>query len=340
MVCTRYTIIVPVYNVEKYLISCLESILCQDFQDFEVILIDDGSTDASGRICDDFSARDNRFSVIHKKNEGVSIARNVGIERAKGKWISFVDSDDTLFPNYLSSFDEIEDKSDLTYFGNYCKHEDGCDCSFLLPNRVWTGWNEIQEGMLLLKRNVSQYDYYGYTWNKFFRSDIIHNNNLRFIPGVTMKEDELFVDKYIQCCNTVETINNVLYCYRPNLFGLTNSHKSTDCLNLYLQNAEELVGKLSNAALISYHVSYLFDIKLQLLERSITFQELRYTKRDLLNFASRYYSMCGPMYYQFGTIAWSIWNSGHNSKARLFLVLNTVKRQLKIILERKVRNRK
>ena len=98
------SVVVPVHNTEKYLPRCIESLLEQDFYDFELLLIDDGSKDNSGKICDEYAKKDHRIQVHHKKNGGVSSARNVGIDMAKGKWICFVDSDDWVNKSYLSDF--------------------------------------------------------------------------------------------------------------------------------------------------------------------------------------------------------------------------------------------
>ena len=97
----KISVIVPVYKVEKYLPECIESVLAQTFMDFELILVDDGSPDNSGAICDAYAARDPRIRVFHKQNGGVTSARRLGVERSRGEWISFVDSDDKLFPNAL-----------------------------------------------------------------------------------------------------------------------------------------------------------------------------------------------------------------------------------------------
>ena len=97
----KISVIIPIYNAEVYLENCLESIKNQSFTDYEVLLIDDGSTDNSGKICDVFATKDFRFQVIHKSNGGVSSARNIGIEQAKGEWICFMDSDDTVEKDYL-----------------------------------------------------------------------------------------------------------------------------------------------------------------------------------------------------------------------------------------------
>ena len=95
----KVSVIVPVYNVEKLLQRCIDSILAQTFTDFELLLIDDGSKDKSGEICDEYAAKDSRIRVFHKQNGGVSTARNLGIDKAQGEWIYFVDSDDIVLPS-------------------------------------------------------------------------------------------------------------------------------------------------------------------------------------------------------------------------------------------------
>lgn len=100
------SIIVPGYNVEKYIITCLESIENQTYQNFEVIIIDDGSTDNTGNICDQFSKKDNRFKVWHTQNGGISKARNIGLEKAKGEYIVFIDSDDYVHKDYIKRLTE------------------------------------------------------------------------------------------------------------------------------------------------------------------------------------------------------------------------------------------
>ncbi len=107
----RFAVVVPVYNVEKYLEKCILSILCQSYRDFELILIDDGSTDRSGEICDEYCAKDSRIKVIHQKNGGLSNARNTGIRETSSEYIVFVDSDDWIDSNSLDAFERIIERS-------------------------------------------------------------------------------------------------------------------------------------------------------------------------------------------------------------------------------------
>ena len=102
----KVSIIVPVYNIENYIRVCVESILAQTYESFELILVDDGSKDNSGILCDEYAAIDSRVKVIHKENGGVSSARNTGLQQAKGKWIMYVDGDDWIEPDMIESLIE------------------------------------------------------------------------------------------------------------------------------------------------------------------------------------------------------------------------------------------
>lgn len=119
------SIIVPVYNVESYLSKCIKSVLSQSLSDYELLLIDDGSTDASGKICDEFGQDNSRIRVFHKKNGGVSSARNLGIEKANGEFVSFLDSDDWVTDDYVSTILDNIRGYDLLFFSNNRFLEDG-----------------------------------------------------------------------------------------------------------------------------------------------------------------------------------------------------------------------
>ena len=113
----KISIIVPVFNVEKMLPHCLDSIKAQTFSDFECLLIDDGSTDSSGILCDEYVAFDPRFKVIHSENQGASAARNLGLDNASGEWIQFIDSDDWIAPDFLQNYFNIGNGYDIIFQG-------------------------------------------------------------------------------------------------------------------------------------------------------------------------------------------------------------------------------
>jgi len=123
----RVSVVVPVYKVEKYLAECVESVLAQTFRAFEIILVDDGSPDASGKICDEFSAKDSRVCVFHQENQGVSAARKLGVARSRGEWICFVDADDVLAPDALENLLHFADAGTDLVEGNFEFFRDGTE---------------------------------------------------------------------------------------------------------------------------------------------------------------------------------------------------------------------
>ena len=183
------SVIIPVYNTEKYLRRCIDSVLTQTYQDFELLLIDDGSNDSSGTICDEYAARDSRVKVFHKENGGVSSARNLGLDNARGEWITFVDSDDYIEEKFLKSFEGNLD-ADLVV-GNMVICEDG-----KLPRNIKVDilpgiYTHIQSA---LKGNLTNHAFCA-PWGKLFRKDCI--GDLHFDVRMTICEDTKFVYNYI-----------------------------------------------------------------------------------------------------------------------------------------------
>lgn len=178
------SIIVPVYNVEKYLGKCLDSILSQNTENnFEVLLIDDGSSDSSGSICDKYAECDARIHVFHKENEGVSSARNLGLDNAKGEWILFVDADDWISDEYLILGFPNDDIDVIQK--SYCSVQEGSEkikISYHVKTKVLNSEYEIYR-FFLNKRNNA-------LWDKFIRRRIIGNK--RFDTKKTIGEDFLF----------------------------------------------------------------------------------------------------------------------------------------------------
>ena len=191
----KISIIVPVYNTEKYLRHCLDSILNQSFQDFELLLVDDGSKDRSGKICDEYAEKDKRVSVWHQENQGVSVARNVGLEHAQGEWIYFPDSDDIVIENAL----EIMMKmcvEDIDYvMCGYEVYDENGNCSYAIPERQERVIS--REDALMEMFASTDYRYQGYLWNKLFKASIIRDNNLRFVKGIKFNEDRLYDVEYL-----------------------------------------------------------------------------------------------------------------------------------------------
>ena len=194
----KVSVIVPVYNTERYLSRCLDSILNQSFTDFELLLIDDGSTDGSGEICDSYAEKDSRARVFHKENGGVSSARNLGMKEAKGEWICFVDSDDELLPNGLQVMaDGISDEVSMVMAG-YHECEDGhlqIDTSIL---GVEGGLINRNEALLMMYPSVDRDKVYlGYPWGKLFNKNAVKDCGISFDEHIAIKEDTLFVVAYL-----------------------------------------------------------------------------------------------------------------------------------------------
>lgn len=190
----KISIIIPVYNTGEYLPLCLESILSQSFTDFEVLLVDDGSRDDSGAVCDSFAAKDNRIRVLHKENGGVSSARNLGLEQAKGEWICFVDSDDRLMSGGLQALAEgISDQVDLVMASFIETTAPQEEVAFVPGEKKIVGRDEAMVSMF----NTSHEKFAGYVFAKLFRRELIANKRLAFDPAISIKEDTLFVVQYL-----------------------------------------------------------------------------------------------------------------------------------------------
>ncbi len=211
------SIIVPVYNAENYLSDCLNSIKAQTFSDYEVLLIDDGSSDGSFRILNDYRIADNRFQLYQRSHRGVSAARNIGVKYATGEYICFVDADDQIAPTYLDDL--------------YQAMDSGADCSMGGFKRIDLLSNEECEvvpkkKMETLEENLFGFydanpkDWQRYMVNRMFKKCIIQQNNLRFREDIYYKEDGLFLIQYLCASNgMVGCVDKVLYYYYRNATG-------------------------------------------------------------------------------------------------------------------------
>ena len=178
------SIIVPVYNAEKTIGRCIESILGQEYINFELLLMDDGSTDESGRICDSFAKNDTRIHVIHKENSGVSDTRNLALDLTQGKYLQFLDADDWITPNATRTFVEAAESTNADMVI--------CDFYRVVDKRVSQKGSIDEEGLLTQEEYASHMMenpadfYYGVLWNKFYRRDIIEQHHLHFLLTFNM----------------------------------------------------------------------------------------------------------------------------------------------------------
>lgn len=217
----KVSIIIPVYNSELYIHQCLDSILNQIFSKdhYELLLINDGSTDSSGQICDQYAAADKRVRVFHQKNAGVSAARNVGLDHARGEWILFVDSDDYLGQDYLNI---LEDGDEFDFaMVNVNIFENGHTKNFTdYPTEIITKKSFFTKFRL--------YPNFAGPWSKFFRRDIIDRNKLRFDCGLNFGEDALFNLQYLHSCEKIKVTNQTAYFYRESSNSLSKQKYNYD----------------------------------------------------------------------------------------------------------------
>ena len=203
------SVIVPVYNVEKYLHRCIDSILAQTYSDFELLLIDDGSKDSSGEICDEYAAKDFRVRVFHKENGGVSSARNIGLENAKGEWVTFCDADDYVTSDWLDSYREVmHENVDLAIQGYYIIDKDKTIKKKLSQSIGYAVDEKRRLIAILMTQGV-----YGYLWVKLFRRQIIEDNHISFDTNSTFREDEQFFSKYLEYVTSFRCIDKENYYY-------------------------------------------------------------------------------------------------------------------------------
>ena len=212
---TKVSIIVPVYKAEKYIRRCLDSIQTQTFTDFEVLLIDDGSPDRSGEICDEYAAKDSRFRVFHKKNGGVSSARNLGIDNSNGEFLCFCDADDfipkhTLFALIAPFSNDID-----STVGGYQIFGANNVTLFELKTQSTHRIN-INEAIRDFYPNGSM-DWQRYVVNRMFRMDVIHKHHIRFREDIYYKEDGLFLVEYLcKSQKDIVYVEEIVYVYCKN----------------------------------------------------------------------------------------------------------------------------
>lgn len=215
------SIIVPVYNAEKYLERCVNSVLAQEYKNFELILADDGSRDGSAAICDDFAAKDERIRVIHKENTGVSDSRNQALEQATGTYLQFLDADDWLTPDATKLFVQSAESS-------------GCDMViadfYRVSGEKLSHKGDIEKEGLLTREEFANFMmenpadfYYGVLWNKFFRRELVEKFHLRMDPDISWCEDFIFNMEYIRHCRTIYALQVPVYYYVKTKGSLVNN---------------------------------------------------------------------------------------------------------------------
>lgn len=207
----KISIIVPVYNAQKTIERCIESILKQDYEDFELLLINDGSKDESGKICDTYALTDNRVRVIHKENSGVSATRNLALHEARGEYLQFLDADDWITPNATRLLVESMENNNCDMviadfyrvIGERLSHKGSIDEDGVLSREDFAN---------LMMENPADF-YYGVLWNKLYKREIIQKHRLCMNPKISWCEDFMFNLEYIRYCENIFALRIPIYYY-------------------------------------------------------------------------------------------------------------------------------
>ena len=229
------SIVVPIYNVEQYLKRCVDTIINQTYKNIEIILVDDGATDNSGKICDEYIQKDNRIKVIHKENGGLSDARNVGLENANGKYIAFIDSDDYISKDFIQKLYKfcIENGCEIAQ----CSYQRVYDNSSISENTnaeiVTTIMNRNEA---ILKMFASKNSEYTVAWNKLYKTSLF-NSGIRYPKGM-LHEDEATTYKLFYEAKKIVVTNEELYYYLIRENSITNKKYTLKRLD-FIQELEE-----------------------------------------------------------------------------------------------------
>lgn len=243
------SVIVPVYNAEKYLYRCIDSILEQTFTNFELLLVDDGSSDNSGIICDEYACKDSRIRVFHKENGGVSSARNIGLDYARGNWIAFVDSDDYVYPSFLATYmDLCNNGVDLCILGVVPDYSLSVEYKITKASIDYIG--DLQSALFLF----ADCQMFGALWNKLLKKSIIEEYQLRLNEEYKYREDEEFLLRYMLHVKKIASTIKEEYVYIvPSLYKYNNINNLHTIISMYSSIVNIYRGS-SNVVTDSYQI--------------------------------------------------------------------------------------
>lgn len=207
------SVIIPVYNVEQYLHECVDSVLGQTYQNFEIILVNDGSTDSSGMLCEEYAEQDDRIRVIHKENGGASAARNVGLDMMKGEYVYFLDSDDWLDNKAFEKILKImhKENADVVFFDAYAVDEtQGIRTKeYYSHKKVYTSG----KGTVIMEELLSNKEFHVTPWHMFFKKTFLEKEKIQFVEGI-IYEDMIFAYQVFSTADRVAYIPEYLYSRR------------------------------------------------------------------------------------------------------------------------------
>ncbi len=286
------SVIIPVYNVEKYLRECVESVINQTYKNIEIILVDDGSTDSSGDICEEYIEKDSRVTVIHQKNSGPSKTRNTGLENANGKYIYFLDSDDYIENNALELLTEAAESNgaDLVFFQAHSFADNGDE---IRQGYTVKGTYEPKSGYDMLAELHKNKDYHCAIYLLFISRSLLESNKISFLETAYCSEDMLFTyqvfcsaKKAVQCKNTL--------CHRRYRDGSIVTSKKTErhfrsCRDVYgeVRDFSEKIGKTGDFMATEYTVRCAYNAldtfkMISKADRKLCKTEYKALKKELL----------------------------------------------------------
>lgn len=282
------SIIIPVYNAEKYLSKCLDSVKNQTYQDIEIILVNDGSTDQSRLICEEYSKKDNRFIVINKENGGVSSARNSGLKVATGKYIGFVDPDDWIEKNMYERLYNliIENSADISMCGYIKEYVDGS----ILYNTKKSDIIRLNQKQAL-NSILNEEGFKGYLWNKLFSASLIKKD-----PKIIFDEEIHFCEDLLFCCKSILKSTNIVFDPTPYYHYIIHKRNASQSqFSIKKLTALDALGKIINllnnieGVSINNFINLYMHINISLLmngihEKKISRIILRDLKRNLYKF--------------------------------------------------------
>ncbi len=261
------SVVVPVYKTEPYLKQCVDSILKQTYSNFEVILVDDGSPDNAGLVCDTLASQDARIRVIHQENGGLVSARKAGTLEATGDYITHVDSDDWLLPDHLQAFaDAIEQHgADVITSIYHVRHEEGGGESVFGHDLLKAGYydrNRMESVLFPVmlsapKQNTYTFGVLPSVWTKCVKRELAHKNTMEIPNGITMGEDVAWTYPCIYEASSIELLEAKTYVYRVNLASMTHTYSPkldgqmktlVDYLRLRFKDSDVLIPQLGRYA--------------------------------------------------------------------------------------------
>lgn len=293
------SVIIPVYKVENYLSQCVESILAQSFTNFELLLIDDGSPDNSGILCDEWGMRDNRIRVFHQENSGVSAARNRGLCEACGKYIVFVDSDDWILPGYLEHLYAYAGRGLVVQGYVRCTEDNVITEDIYLPE--YSKYRQTEFRDFFRKKDIGLLSS---PWSKIYDLKLIREHALFFDERVSFGEDTLFVYYYILHCEYLVTVRYSEYIYRETTGSLSSKIHSFISEYVFFRKqyafvremacrfhlSSEDMGKLFKSSLLFFQRALRTDyLRCHKVPRSIRIEHLKQLVRENEEFIRAFY---------------------------------------------------